>query len=115
MSAQLDLLDALFAFRTELTKLIVLVDAPPESDDETTLNQLVQMRDRVNAVINRVIDAKVTEATTGLEDALKKVGTSTSNLQATTKDIDGVKRAIAVASQVVGAVSAVLSAAAAVL
>jgi len=109
MSLNLDLLDALFAVRAQLTELVVRVS--PSNDDETAyLTQLVQLRDRLNGAINRLIALNVSDATAGLEEALGKIRSADDDMTNVTRDIAGVKTAISIVGQVLTVAATVVSA-----
>jgi hypothetical protein len=112
MSLNLDLLDALFDVRAQLTDLVVRV-SPSNSDETACLTQLVQLRDRLNGAINRLIALNVSDATAGLEEALGKVRSANDDMTSVTKDIAGVKTAISIVGQVLTVAATVVSALAA--
>lgn len=112
MSLNLDLLDSLFDVREKLTGLVVQV-SPGNDEEATYLKQLIQVRDRVNGAINRIIALNVGDAVAGLEDALQQIQGADKKMATVTNDIAGVKTAITIVGQVLTVAATVIATAAA--
>ena len=96
-----DLLDALYAARRELTRIIVATAVENVSTD--SLQELLQQRDHIIWVINRIL---VSDLTSSLADVTKACGAiedSTTQLKTLTSTAADVAKAISIANQVLGA------------
>ena len=105
----LDLLDVLFGIRESLGNVVVEV-SPGSDADRLALRRLVQLRDRVSGVINRIVEAKLSDSSRGVNEAVDRLSAINDQLGKVSQNIEGVKSAIDLAGSVLGILSDVAGA-----